>query len=293
MQISVYLPLLLSAVLALSTPVLKTRLAPRLAARILATTAALTAGASTWGLLLMATTLLQHTPEAEERGRQPHPVPTLVAVLALVAVTWLAYRAHRALQIRRRTERALREVAQTSHPGGELCVVSDDALYAYAVPGQRGRILISTGLLQKSDPADRCVILAHERAHLREAHHRLRAACELAAAVNPLLIPTRAAVAYLVERAADEAAAEVLGDRRRTATALAKVALSMVTPAAPALLGFHQHAVLDRVAALHRPPVSSVRTLAAACLLSAVATTAAAGDATVAFGRIALSITGL
>ena len=126
------------------------------------------------------------------------------------------------------------------------------------------------------------MVLAHERAHLRQAHHLLRATTELAAALNPLLIPSRHAVAYLVERAADEAAADTVGSRTVAATA-----------AAGTQLAFHQHAVLDRVAALRIPPVNSVRPLAAACLAAALLTTGAAGDATLAFGRIAAAVTGL
>ena len=136
-------------------------------------------------------------------------------------------------------------------------------------------------------------MLAHERAHLRQAHHLLRATTELAAALNPLLIPSRDAVAYLVERAADEAAADTVGSRTVAAAALVKVALTSATAAAGTQLAFHQHAVLDRVAALRSPPVNSVRPLAVACLAAALLTTGAAGDATLAFGRIAAAVTGL
>jgi len=94
MRVSVYLPLLLSAVLAVGTPVLSRRLAPTVAARVLTLSAALTAAASTWGLLLLATTLLQHTPEAEEHGTQARPVPgpALAAAVAVVALTLAASR---------------------------------------------------------------------------------------------------------------------------------------------------------------------------------------------------------
>ena len=73
MRVSVYPPMLLSLLLAPSTPLLS-RLAPCLAACVLTLSAGLTAAASTWGLWLLATTLLQHTPEAEEHGALPRPV---------------------------------------------------------------------------------------------------------------------------------------------------------------------------------------------------------------------------
>jgi len=102
MRVSVYLPLLLSAVLAVGTPVLSRRLAPTVAARVLTLSAAVTAAASTWGLLLLATTLLQHTPEAEEHGTQARPVPALAAAVAVVALTLAASRAWHAVRIRLR-----------------------------------------------------------------------------------------------------------------------------------------------------------------------------------------------
>ena len=88
MRVSVYPPMLLSLLLAPSTPLLSRRLAPRLAACVLTLSAGLTAAASTRGLLLLATTLLQHTPEAEEHGALPRPV----SAAALIALT-LARRA--------------------------------------------------------------------------------------------------------------------------------------------------------------------------------------------------------
>jgi len=104
MRVSVYLPLLLSAVLAVGTPVLSRRLAPTVAARVLTLSAAVTAAASTWGLLLLATTLLQHTPEAEEHGTQARPVPVLAAAVAVVALTLAVSRAWHAVRVRLQTD---------------------------------------------------------------------------------------------------------------------------------------------------------------------------------------------
>lgn len=72
-----------------------------------------------------------------------------------------------------------------------------------------------------------------------------------------------------------------------------ELALTSATAAAGTQLAFHQHAVLDRVAALRSPPVNSVRAKAVAWLAVALLTTGAAGDATLAFGRIAAAGTGL
>jgi predicted transcriptional regulator len=54
----------------------------------------------------------------------------------------------------------------------------------------------------------------------------LQDAAVAAAAVNPLLAPVREAVTYLVERWADEEAAEAVADRRLVARAVARAALA-------------------------------------------------------------------
>jgi len=66
--ISVYLPLLLSVLLsALSRP-LAHRLSPRTVTPALVTATVLVAAASTWGLVLLAATLLQQAPEVTEHA---------------------------------------------------------------------------------------------------------------------------------------------------------------------------------------------------------------------------------
>lgn len=70
------------------------------------------------------------------------------------------------------------------------------------------------------------MLLAHERAHLTGRHHLFLTATALAAAANPMLRPLRTAVGYTVERWADEAAAERVGNRRSTARAVGKAALA-------------------------------------------------------------------
>jgi hypothetical protein len=290
LRISVYLPLLVSLLLAAATPLLVRYLAPPLATRTLAVTSALSAAASTWGLTLLGLTLLTAAPPAREHGGLINPVPAVVAVTAGVAVVWFVRRAVRAVGVRRRTHADLRAVCALCAPHGELAVVLDAAPHAYAVPGRPGRILISTGLLSRTDAAERAVVLAHERAHLRHHHHRYRAVTELAAALNPLLIPARTAVTYLVERWADETAATATGSRTHTARTLARLALTQPGPAA--VLGFHRYAVTARVQALTAAPPRSVHLLAAATTLAATLSAAAASDATLAFARIVTPLLG-
>ena len=293
MQINVYLPLLLSVALGWCAPAVVRRTRPALGASVLTISAVLAALASTWGLVLLALTLLGQTPFAHERRAVPHPVPTVVGAVALVLLALLATRVLRSMRVRAQTNRALRAICELCPGRGELAVLDDTAAHAYAVPGRPSRILVSTGLLRATTPLDRRVVLAHERAHLRHHHDRLRALTELAAALNPLLVPARDAVAFLVERWADEEAAEVVGSRRQAAAALARVALNTAPPRfALGALAFHREAVVERVLALQAPCALNRKSLAAVTLGLAGLTALGEADATLAFGRLTCRLLG-
>lgn len=293
MRINVYLPLLLSLALGSCAPAFLRRSRPAAAARVLTASAVLAALASTWGLALLALTLMAHTPFAEERRTGLDPVPTGVGAVALALLVVVAGRVLRSVRVRAQTNRALQDICRLCPGHGELAVLDDPDTHAYAVPGRPGRILVSSGLLRSAAPADRRVVLAHERAHLLHRHHRLRALTELAAALNPLLVPARNAVAFLVERWADEAAAEVVGSRRQAAAALARIALTTAAPRSHlGALAFHREAVVERVQALQAPHAASRRSLAAATLGLAGLTALSEADATLAFGRLVAQLLG-
>ena len=88
----------------------------------------------------------------------------------------------------------------------------------------------------------------------------------VAAAANPTLAPLRPAIVHTTERWADEQAAAELGDRRRVAAALARVAL--LTRARPGRgeLALAAQGVPDRVAALLRRPSTPRPVLTSAIL---------------------------
>jgi Zn-dependent protease with chaperone function len=50
---------------------------------------------------------------------------------------------------------------------GDLAIVQDPAVHAYAVPGRYGRVVVSTGMLRTLSGPQRRALLAHEHAHLR------------------------------------------------------------------------------------------------------------------------------
>lgn len=290
MTVSVYLPVALSVLVAAISRLVMTRLAPTTGTVVAVVGAAvLCAAGTTWALVLLALTLLGFTPlaveEATERGVVlVQPVPGVVGAMAAVALAYGLIRVSHVIRARRATRGELRRLCQSCAPG-ELAVVPVPEPHAFAVPGRPGRVLVTQGLLALLDGKERRVVLAHERAHLTGRHHGLRAAGELCAAINPMLVPVREAVAFLVERNADEHAATVSGSREVTARALAKAALAEAGGSRHPL-GFLACSVSARVAALHAEPPRPVRLLPSGFLVLGMGTAAAAVQATLAFYRL-------
>ncbi|MFF3490256.1 M56 family metallopeptidase [Streptomyces sp. NPDC002795] len=233
MGIFVFLPLVLPLTAWPVARLAAHRLHPRTATRLLTCVAAVMAVCSTVCLALLmvvGTAQLPGNPlpdgwsDPEVRAAVPQDeiagkaaIPALLAVVAACARTlW------RHFTLRRRTHAAL-----TGLPATQVAVLPDPQAYAYALPGGgRGRIVVSTSLLDRLAPAERRALFAHERAHLTGRHHRLLLTVRLAARANPFLRPLSSAVAYTAERWADEEAATLVGDRKVVARAIGKAALS-------------------------------------------------------------------
>ncbi|MEV0846538.1 M56 family metallopeptidase [Streptomyces sp. NPDC049954] len=171
--------------------------------------------------------------DPEVRAVVPYDEVTGFAAIAAIlaagvacAVTAVRYR-----RVRAGARRALAGV----RPEGDLVLLPDAEPYAYALPGRPGRVVVSHGMYAGLDAGERRALLAHERAHLAGRHHGLLLLARLAACANPLLRPLVPALAYGAERWADEEAARVVGDRRLTAVAVGKAALSL-RPSGPGLL---------------------------------------------------------
>lgn len=139
--------------------------------------------------------------------------------------------------------------------GRRISIVRTSEPLAYAAPGKPGCVVVSTGLLSSLDPSERQVVFAHERAHLRQGHHRYLLVGSLANAVVPLLGPLVNRLRFATERCADEEAAVVLGDRQLVARAIAKA--SLTTSAFGGLVpAFGGGSVVARVDALIGAPPS-------------------------------------
>ncbi|ALV39189.1 M48 family metalloprotease [Streptomyces sp. CdTB01] len=288
MRIGVYTPLALSLLLAAVAPQVGRRVAPALAARVLTTAAVLTAAATTWALVLLTATLVNETPpvaaEARADGRSlPEPVPETIAAAAILALGLIAHRTYRALRRERATRRTLHRLCEGHPADTELIVAASPIPHAFAIPATAtapGRILVTAAMLAALQPDERRVLLAHERAHLAHRHARYAYAVVLATAANPLLAPVRTTVTFLVERWADEHAAEAVGDRGATARALARAALVAQHSRPACALNFTDRAVTRRIAALQTTPPPHLWPLAAAVLALGVLPALGAADAT-------------
>lgn len=233
MHLAIYLPLLAAALLGVAAGPLARLLPPATAARLLSAAALLTAGAATFVLAVLAFTLVAEAAPVAALGSwstvaldAANPVPDATSSVAALAVCVVVVLATRAARRRVRAALAVRRLCVSLGGGpGDLVVVDDPHLDVFAVPARRGRIVASRGLLASLPASERRAVLAHESAHLRSHHHRYRLVAELAAAVNPLLLPLVSAVEFATERWADEAAAAVVGDRAVVARALARTGL--------------------------------------------------------------------
>ncbi|HSA51577.1 MAG TPA: M56 family metallopeptidase [Yinghuangia sp.] len=263
MRLAVYLPLVLPLTALPVARLATDHLHPRTATRLLTGVAAVLAACSTLSLALLMVVGTAQVPgnplpdgwaDPEVRDEVPHvrvfgtaAIVGLLAVLAAVAVVVC-----RVVRVRRGARRA---VAGLPARGG-VAVLPDAEPYAFALPGARPCVVVSTGMLACLDSRERRALIAHERAHLAGAHHRVLLTARLAAAGQPLLRPLCTAIAYTVERWADEEAASAIGDRRTTAQAVGKAALAARRPGPAGLPAFaapSPGSVPRRVAALLGP----------------------------------------
>ncbi|MDQ0766905.1 M48 family metalloprotease [Streptomyces canus] len=209
------------------------RLAPGTALWALTAAALVLAGACVAVLGTLVLTGLLKLPAFAELGELVHPLRTPTGYLVLPAaaiatglLTIGAWTLARSALRQTRAFRTARTEADRRPAAGDLCVVDSPEPDAYALPGRPHRIVVTTAMLRSLGPDEREALFAHERAHNQGGHHYFLAAAELAAHCHPALRPARATIRLAVERAADEAAAAAMGDRRILARAIARAALA-------------------------------------------------------------------
>jgi Zn-dependent protease with chaperone function len=256
MRIAVYLPLLCSLLFAAGGSRLAIRYLQPVAGMWTVTIGAgLSALASAWSLALLAGTLLDEViPDVSGRTFADPVNDSVASAAVLILLFGLLHLAYNVVS-RMRLYHKLRQPCARSR--GQVIVLADPLPRAFAVPGggSGGHVVVSQGMLAALTPAERRVLFAHERAHLRGGHHWHSGIVSAAAALNPLLIPLRSAGTHLCERAADEAAAAEVGDRGLAASSLARAALAAASaPCAAPALGYHHAGVGARVVALQNAP---------------------------------------
>ena len=290
MTLAMWAPILVAVVLAASGGRLGRRLHPAVAVPLLTFAALATALATGFVLAVAAfdaaavlapVAKLGHWSAAAVRPGGTASVG-LGAAAGLAVGMLLAASVHRATRIGVDLGHAVATCRRLGPGAGGLVVLQDDQPDAFALPGVRGRIVVSTGMLRVLPPDERRVLLAHERAHLAYRHDVYVQLAGLAAAANPLLRPVAREVDRGVERWADEVAAAEVGDRRLAARALARAGLARAgSPVDARGLALHAAAqpggVGARALALLQPPPRRRRWPAAA--LIAVTLVAVSGAA--------------
>ncbi|MFF0095118.1 M48 family metalloprotease [Streptomyces canus] len=227
------IPLLLPFVVPLLARRALARLAPVTALWTITAAALVQAGACVAALGCLVLIGLLKVPAFAALGELVHPLrtPSDYAVLPAAAIaTGLlsigAWTLGRSALRQTRAFRTARAEADRRPIAGDLCVIDAPHPDAYALPGRPHRIVVTTAMLRSLGPDERDALFAHERAHNRGGHHYFLAAAELAAHCHPALRRLRAVIRLAAERAADEAAAAAVRDRRLLARAIARAALA-------------------------------------------------------------------
>lgn len=257
------------------------RLHPSVRSRALAVATAALPLAVGAAVATLAVGFLSGVPGVAERiswcrplARTHDKVPAWLGIPALAALAAMTTAAIKAYLDARRT------VFADTQGQGEVRVVEDDRPDAYAVAGHPGHIVISSGMLRILDGRERAVLLAHERAHLRNRHHRYLLLARVSAAAVPMARLVTRRLRLAVECWADEDAAVEVGDRRLVARTLIRAALARTAFSRDAGLRLGELGVPARVEALlGSPPVPlpgpSATLLALPGTAAALATTSA------------------
>jgi Zn-dependent protease with chaperone function len=279
-------PLAASVALGLGAATVRRSLPPRLAATVLTGLALVTALATGLVLCVAAGLAFTQLSSVARPGRWSAAViagwqriPSAVGLVAgLLAAGLLGAAIVHVVRVARRMQATARACRGLGAGVAGLVVVDDERSGAFAVPGRRGRTVVTRGLLRRLDGPERRALLAHETAHLRHRHVLHVQLTELAAVADPLLRPVARAVRLAVESWADDEAARTVGDPAIVARTLAKAAIACAAsvPPAGALAVVDGSDLTVRVDALlrskrHRPAVAvafaGVVVAAAACAL--------------------------
>lgn len=270
-NVAPFLPVLVAAALALVVTGIHRRLPGRHATMVITAAMVTVVVAALPTVWLLSLAFLAHVPlvgngfqwcakAVDAHGHIGAPVGIPASVLAIIG-SWHAVRTLRATRRLRHDLPGHVQIAENEHP------------FAMTLPGRAGQVVLSSGLVDLLDEEEQQVVLAHEAAHGRYRHDRYLLVAAVASSTIPMLRPLAARLQFSLERWADEAAVNVVGDRQLVAVTLGKVALS-TPPALAGVLPFAGLGVAARVATLLGPPVRNPGRLLAGVVWAAVACTA-------------------
>ena len=277
-MILLVVPGVVAVVASLGAALLHRRLRPAVAVPVLTGLSTMSALAVLWSLVLLVVGFVGHIAWISERAgwcrALAHAHDAIPPAAGIAAIGALAASALSIVRHERRRPR-LEAVDGGDH---ELVVLPGNEPTAYALPGKPGQIVVSVGMIRALDDAERRVLLAHERAHLRHRHHRYLRVADLVAAAVPLLRPISDRVRFATERWADEVAADSVGDRTLTARAITRAALATTTTGASPALAMAALGVPARVDALLDDQQDGPRRMTALAVTSLVAVVTVAGS---------------
>lgn len=235
------------------------RLHPGLVAWVLTAVAAVGATVIVW--LLVTLSLGTLTAWCREGGLQP----AIPASLSTASIAWSIIAVYRAW----RCERRYRWARALARSGERIEILDQARPIAYSLPGRRGRIVVSQGMLDALTAPEREVLFAHEQSHVDRRHDRLLHVVELATAVVPPMVFLARRVRFATERWADEDAVGAVGDRRLVARTIARAALVQAGAVSVGLpiAGLGVRARVEDL--LHEPPAPHLA-LAALAITSVV-----------------------
>lgn len=269
-----FLPAALTLTLSITLGRVRLPLHPMWSARVLCTVAATTALATVGTFVFIAVNYWASLqPQAADRLPEwaligdDDPVPFALGVPA-VLLTFASFAV-----IARLAAKWVAEVRSAQEMSRGL--LETDIPVAVAVPGRRGGVLASRGLLKALDKAELEVVFQHEHAHLRHRHHRYLAVGALASGSLPPVRRLNERMRFALERWADEEAADAVGDRELVAHTIARVALLRSAPSPGALPAFADSGVVERVQALLDSPPDRNSVTGPITLLSTGLTTGA------------------
>jgi Zn-dependent protease with chaperone function len=169
-SVDVYLPLVLSVILAIGSRPLATRLRPDESVPLLAFAGLITALATGFSLCVLTVTTAAQLPAIAALGhwsvdvlQAAVPAPLPVAWVAGSAVAILLFTSARRMTRGGQQLWVARQISRDlgGQPRG-LVVVDGDRAEAFAVPGAGGRVVVSTAMLHALSGPERRVLLEHE-----------------------------------------------------------------------------------------------------------------------------------